>query len=219
MVTPASDCEADSPSPERNHKVARVIGELPIAQYSGSPRRYGVRENPQLPSLLSSPSMYMTPRPGFPQRVLPTTPNHNEVCKKNTKSSIKSFTNGLTIPNISPICFMRTKKEDISAEIVVDKTVIENISTEDQSVNPSPPSPKVEEEEDDSLKPSTLPADNISSLVSPGGSTFDYLYEFSETRKVLEEFFKCPAPTKEKENNIESFPFQVSSLSICFLGY
>ncbi|XP_014468510.1 PREDICTED: uncharacterized protein LOC106741233 [Dinoponera quadriceps] len=177
VVTPASDCEADSPSPERNHKVARVIGELPIAQYSGSPRRYGVRENPQLPSLLSSPSMYMTPRPGFPQRVLPTTPNHNE-------------------------------KEDTSAEIVVDKTVIENTSVEDQSVNPSPPSPKVEEEEEDSLKPSTLPADNISSLVSPGGSTFDYLYEFSETRKVLEEFFKCPAPTKEKENNIESFPFQ-----------
>ncbi|XP_018366546.1 PREDICTED: uncharacterized protein LOC108763420 isoform X10 [Trachymyrmex cornetzi] len=177
VVTPASDCEADSPSPERNHKVARVIGELPIAQYSGSPRRYGVRENTQLPSLLSSPSMYMTPRPGFPQRVLPTTPNHNE-------------------------------KEDTSAEIVVDKTVIENISTEDQPIHPSSPSPKVEEEEEDSLKPSTLPADNISSLVSPGGSTFDYLYEFSETRKVLEEFFKCPAPTKEKENNIESFPFQ-----------
>ncbi|KAL0127452.1 hypothetical protein PUN28_005622 [Cardiocondyla obscurior] len=177
VVTPASDCEADSPSPERNHKVARVIGELPIAQYSGSPRRYGVRENTQLPSLLSSPSMYMTPRPGFPQRVLPTTPNHNE-------------------------------KEDTSAEIVIDKTVIENINTEDQPINSSSPSPKAEEEEEDSLKPSTLPADNISSLVSPGGSTFDYLYEFSETRKVLEEFFKCPAPTKEKENNIESFPFQ-----------
>ncbi|XP_071553723.1 uncharacterized protein [Temnothorax nylanderi] len=177
VVTPASDCEVDFPSPERNHKVARVIGELPIAQYSGSPRRYGVRENTQLPTLLSSPSMYMTPRPGFPQRVLPTTPNHNE-------------------------------KEDTSAEIVVDKTVIENISTEDQPINPSSPSPKAEEEEEDSLKPSTLPADNISSLVSPGGSTFDYLYEFSETRKVLEEFFKCPAPTKEKENNIESFPFQ-----------
>lgn len=80
---------------------------------------------------------------------------------------------------------------------------------ENQSVNPPSASPKVEEEEEDSLKP-TLPADNISSLVSPGGSTFDYLYEFSETRKVLEEFFKCPAPTKEKENNIESFPFQVS---------
>lgn len=79
--------------------------------------------------------------------------------------------------------------------------------TDDQTVNAS--SPKVEDEEDDSLKPSTLPTDNISNLVSSGGSTFDYLYEFSETRKVLEEFFKCPPPTKEKENSTESFPFQV----------
>ncbi|KAF7408620.1 hypothetical protein HZH66_003157 [Vespula vulgaris] len=179
VVTTASDCEIDSPSPERNHKVARVIGELPIAQYSGSPRRYGVRENPQLPSLLSSPSVYMTPRPGFPQRVLPTTPNHKE-------------------------------KEDTSAEIIVEKPVIETTiaHTEDQSINVSPSSPKIEDEEEDSLKPPALPTDNISSLVSPGGSTFDYLYEFSETRKVLEEFFKCPPPSKEKENSIESFPFQ-----------
>ncbi|XP_047344892.1 uncharacterized protein LOC124947164 isoform X7 [Vespa velutina] len=179
VVTTASDCEIDSPSPERNHKVARVIGELPIAQYSGSPRRYGVRENPQLPSLLSSPSVYMTPRPGFPQRVLPTTPNHKE-------------------------------KEDTSAEIIVEKPVIETTiaHTEDQSINISPSSPKIEDEEEDSLKPPALPTDNISSLVSPGGSTFDYLYEFSETRKVLEEFFKCPPPSKEKENSIESFPFQ-----------
>lgn len=29
-------------------------------------------------------------------------------------------------------------------------------------------------------------------------STFDYLYEFSETRKVLEEFFKCPAGEEDK---------------------
>ncbi|XP_029032975.1 uncharacterized protein LOC114871353 isoform X3 [Osmia bicornis bicornis] len=176
VITPASDCEVDSPSSERNHKVARVIGELPIAQYSESPRRYGVRDT-QLPCLLSSPSVYMTPRPGFPQRVLPTTPSHNE-------------------------------KEDTSAEIIVEKAVVEtNMNyTDDQTVNA--PSPKVEDEEDDSLKPSTLPTDNISNLVSSGGSTFDYLYEFSETRKVLEEFFKCPPPMKEKENSTESFPFQ-----------
>lgn len=30
-------------------------------------------------------------------------------------------------------------------------------------------------------------------------TTFDYLYEFSETRKVLEEFFKCPENDKVKE--------------------
>lgn len=97
--------------------------------------------------------------------------------------------------------------------------MIENTSIEDQPVDPSTPSLKAEEEEEDSLKPMTLPADNISSLVTPGGSTFDYLYEFSETRKVLEEFFKCPAPTKEKENNIESFPFQVSFVKIKVYKY
>lgn len=92
--------------------------------------------------------------------------------------------------------------------------------SDDQTVNASPPSPKLEDEEEDSLKPSTLPTDNISNLVSSGGSTFDYLYEFSETRKVLEEFFKCPPPTKEKENSTESFPFQVLTIYVsCFYYY
>lgn len=100
MVTPASDCEPDFASPElNNHKGSsscssgvgginatgptRIIGELPLAQYSNSPRRYGssARDNgPRLPSLLSSPSsVYVAPRPGFPQRVLPTTPSQKEV--------------------------------------------------------------------------------------------------------------------------------------------
>ena len=82
--------------------------------------------------------------------------------------------------------------------------------SEDQITNSSPPLEKAEEEEqEDPLKNSVLSTENISSLVSPGGSTFDYLYEFSETRKVLEEFFKCPAPSEEKENNTDSFAFQV----------
>ena len=51
--------------------MTRVIGSLPIAEYEGSPRRYGPRQpdNPVIPSahsLLASPSVYM-PRPGFPQ--------------------------------------------------------------------------------------------------------------------------------------------------------
>lgn len=91
--------------------------------------------------------------------------------------------------------------------------------SDDQAVNASPPSPKIEDEEEDSLKPSTIPTDNISNLVSSGGSTFDYLYEFSETRKVLEEFFKCPPPTKEKENSTESFPFQVSTFCLFYMYY
>lgn len=30
-------------------------------------------------------------------------------------------------------------------------------------------------------------------------TTFDYLYEFSETRKVLEDFFKCPNTEEDKK--------------------
>ncbi|KAL4713902.1 hypothetical protein ACJJTC_015556, partial [Scirpophaga incertulas] len=81
---------------EDKSRVTRVIGELPIAEYEGSPRRYGIS---------TQKACNRSPRPGFPQRVV----------------------------------------------------------TESRDVTP------------------------------PSGSTaFDYLYEFSETRKVLEEFFRCP---------------------------
>ncbi|XP_011298370.1 uncharacterized protein [Fopius arisanus] len=199
VITPASDCEANSPSPERNHKVARVIGELPIAQYSGSPRRYGVRENSRLPSLLSSPSMYMTPRPGFPQRILPTTPNQKDK-ETDYLSNTKEDTTEILFETSSP-------PNEISSTLVVSPTVEEIPQLEPQSQTPEPEEEE-EEEEEDFLKPSFLSSDNLSSLVTPGGSTFDYLYEFSETRKVLEEFFKCPPPNEEKENNGETFPFQ-----------
>jgi hypothetical protein len=42
----------------------------------------------------------------------------------------------------------------------------------------------------------TSPTENLPT------STFDYLYEFSETRKVLEEFFKCP---DDKSKEFEKF--------------
>lgn len=37
------------------------------------------------------------------------------------------------------------------------------------------------------------------STAAPTTTTFDYLYEFSETRKVLEDFFKCPTNEEEKK--------------------
>ncbi|XP_075216616.1 uncharacterized protein LOC142321950 isoform X2 [Lycorma delicatula] len=127
VSTSVSDGESISPERERvDSKVARVIGGLPIAEYEGSPRRYGPRppENPVLPSahsLLASPSVYI-PRPGFPQRV-------------------------------------------VSEEV--------DVSTDAQS-----------------------PSHTVSTR-----TTFDYLYEFSETRKVLEDFFK----PNEKQNNSQHF--------------
>ncbi|XP_039300152.1 uncharacterized protein LOC120355621, partial [Nilaparvata lugens] len=125
-----SDGESISPERERaDSKVTRVIGGLPIAEYEGSPRRYGPRpqDNPVLPSahsLLASPSVYM-PRPGFPQRV---------------------------------------------------------VSDDGEGAN-------------DEQSPSH-------SLMNETRTTFDYLYEFSETRKVLEDFFK---PSDNKQNSSQQF--------------
>jgi len=83
-----SDADTDPLSPERS-RAPRVIGGLPIAEYEGSPRRYGPRQSsdspqhhspqgqtgplisglPSAQSLLSSPTVF-PPRPGFPQRVV-----------------------------------------------------------------------------------------------------------------------------------------------------
>ena len=43
-------------SGDEDKRVTRVIGELPIAEYEGSPRRYGIGQKAQ-----------RSPRPGFPQ--------------------------------------------------------------------------------------------------------------------------------------------------------
>ncbi|KAG8245305.1 Amyloid-beta A4 precursor protein-binding A member 1 [Homalodisca vitripennis] len=138
--------DGESLSPEGG-KVPRVIGSLPIAEYEGSPRRYGPRQsdNPVLPSahsLLASPSVY-TPRPGFPQRVV--------------------------------------AEEGESMQGT-------DMATLDTTVATSP---------------STNSIVTTTTATTTGHNTFDYLYEFSETRKVLEEFFK-PGDNK----HASSQPFQ-----------
>ncbi|XP_031777780.1 serine-rich adhesin for platelets isoform X10 [Nasonia vitripennis] len=268
VITPASDCEADFPSAEMNHKgssAARVIGELPIAQYSGSPRRYGVRENVRLPSLLSSPSsVYVAPRPGFPQRVLPTTPSQKEkdencseilvesnaviessvlahlddalanigvtttAATTTTASSPMSGNNscyGVTSTTTPPTTITLNSSMAPISSVNLSSSPIRRLAEEDEDEDDEDEDDDDDEEQhrrtnagvtdragavssaDSPLKPFTLPGDNLSSLESLGGSTFDYLYEFSETRKVLEEFFKCPPPAEEKDPS-ETFPFQ-----------
>lgn len=124
--------DLDETPESESSKITKVIGNLPIAVYEGSPRRYGPRHvdsmqsHPTLPSahsLLASPSVY-PPRPGFPQRVICT-------------------------------------------------------PTEPESMT-------------------DVPIGNIEKTTPTAPTTFDYLYEFSETRKVLEEFFKYPSADEEK---------------------
>ncbi|CAH2102945.1 unnamed protein product [Euphydryas editha] len=92
---------------EDKSRVTRVIGELPIAEYEGSPRRYGIG---------TQKAQIRSPRPGFPQRIIP------------------------------------------------------------EGRDETPP---------------------------PSSADFDYTYEFSETRKVLEEFFRCPTLSGQQQNSTD----------------
>ncbi|XP_023035358.1 uncharacterized protein LOC6648542 isoform X1 [Drosophila willistoni] len=128
-------------------KVTKMIGQLPIAEYEGSPRRFGN----QVPLSMGLQSSRKRP-PGYPQRVSPqatntatvtTITNNNVAGGGGTKSSVGNL--------------------------------IDLIDHEESAATASSGGPKDLE---------TTP-------------TFDYLYEFSETRKVLEEFFKAN-PEDEK---------------------
>lgn len=46
---------------------------------------------------------------------------------------------------------------------------------------------------------STTNANRSPLTTAANTTTFDYLYEFSETRKVLEDFFKCPNTDEDKK--------------------
>ncbi|KAH8354799.1 hypothetical protein KR084_008107 [Drosophila pseudotakahashii] len=116
-------------------KVTKMIGQLPIAEYEGSPRRFGSQPNANTNALGGGGGPPPRKRPpGFPQRVSPTT------------SGTTSGGNNATV----------------SAKASVGN-LIDLIDHE--------------EERSGALREKT--------------PTFDYLYEFSETRKVLEEFFKA----------------------------
>jgi len=138
-------------------KVTKMIGQLPIAEYEGSPRRFGSQPNTNTITLGG-------PRkrpPGFPQRVSPTTSSAGNNATASAKASVGNLID------------------------LIDH----------------------EEERSGALREKT--------------PTFDYLYEFSETRKVLEEFFKAN-PEDEKrytDYTTESGDDVASSVSTSYTSH
>ncbi|EDW26511.1 GL13054 [Drosophila persimilis] len=126
-----------SDSQEDILKVTKMIGQLPIAEYEGSPRRFG-----------NQPAAGSRKRPpGFPQRVSPTASGVGGGGGSGSGSSNHNVAGKASSGNLIDLI---DHEEDGRTAAAREKT----------------------------------PA-------------FDYLYEFSETRKVLEEFFKAN-PDDEK---------------------
>ncbi|XP_053948936.1 uncharacterized protein LOC128857276 isoform X2 [Anastrepha ludens] len=105
-------------------------------------------------------------------------------------------------------CTLDNNAEDTSNDVseigtISDLTTPEAISATGAPTTPTrtTDSPAVNATNNTAMPPSTSamackPVATFSSSafsIPTKSSTFDYLYEFSETRKVLEEFFKCPS--------------------------
>lgn len=129
-----------------------------------------------------------TPRPGFPQRILsfdqtrtPTPNSMQSIPKSYSFDEPKLVTTSTLIPTTfikGSYDLPETKEEPIEE-----------------------PAPEIDYTYD--IDAATLKPSSPTEL--PLTSTFDYLYEFSETRKVLEEFFKCPADENKSIGKMSDF--------------
>ncbi|XP_075155803.1 X11L isoform X2 [Haematobia irritans] len=173
-------------------KVTKMIGQLPIAEYEGSPRRFG-NQPPQQGGMqksttgnsISSSGNNMLPKrpPGFPQRVSPMavlTPQqqqqqHQEAAHarhQKMQQQHQFYAQATSSGSCSNASFFNNDtNKSIGNLIDIDADdIITNTGTTNASINQS-----------------QISNHDTSKVKTP---TFDYLYEFSETRKVLEDFFK-----------------------------
>ncbi|XP_052899969.1 uncharacterized protein LOC128306478 [Anopheles moucheti] len=170
---------------------------------------------------LTSPSLLTLPRPGFPQRVLSTTTtvaNNNSMTVGQTTTGNASCSPSLldqVNSTLSKTLLLDARNSRSQNDVdgtnsygsgdlsktagsrkEQDHHVYDLLPCDIKVGKPSPsemskPLEKIQlsaqtAEDDLTMGTSSFPP-------MANSSTFDYLYEFSETRKVLEEFFKCPS--------------------------
>lgn len=148
-------------------KVTKMIGQLPIAEYEGSPRRFGNNlqqlQQQQTPSSQNNQSQKSFPKrpPGFPQRVSP----QQSAAQQEARQQQQQFYAAVALAN--------------NCNTIDNKSIDNLIDIDD-------------------ISGCNMPSSAIDSHAKTKTPTFDYLYEFSETRKVLEEFFKGANVEDEK---------------------
>ncbi|KAH8300935.1 hypothetical protein KR044_005185, partial [Drosophila immigrans] len=137
-------------------KVTKMIGQLPIAEYEGSPRRFGNQQSTQSGGAKAAAGFPKRP-PGFPQRVSPSSTQHRP---DNNNVMMGSMAGKASVGNL------------------IDLIDHEGTTT--------------------ATAAATATTGGAVTAATSQTPTFDYLYEFSETRKVLEEFFKANPDEDEK---------------------
>ncbi|MPC20605.1 hypothetical protein E2C01_013558 [Portunus trituberculatus] len=171
-----SPSDSDSTQESATHKVTK-IGNVPIAEYEGSPRRYGPRPSPRTHSPRGGHHAPppRPPRPGFPRRVTAEEgPTREAACEP-----VVMATSEVNSPH-------EENTEAVASEEPSSDQPGPDSCSEADSSSPGPPVIAI----------STLTSSYSGSLAAQpepaaaDSEMYDYSYEMSETRKVLEEFFK-----------------------------
>lgn len=189
-----------------------------ILEYDGSPRRFGTSSNEDSENQLHSSKMSHSktmpnnnysspspPRPGFPQRVVSYSQNALTKSPIESQRHYQHDEQQMNIPaytstsKLIPTTFINSSAYETpqtiheeADEVLQNKPSLRSSPTEEN--------PALIRHQESAASENA----NIFQVTSPTEenvptSTFDYLYEFSETRKVLEEFFKCPDTDQIKE--------------------
>lgn len=201
-----------------------MFSHLIILEYEGSPRRFGMLSNDDsengsqynFKANVSQSSAFQNncppsspPRPGFPVR-MPIAAYDQRPGGKSPINAHKLF-NFDCQKTFSPYAGNSTliPSTFITSGGAYDATHDSNqvIFEENESKTDNDDDNIIKDSLEENLeRKNESSADHLSifQVTSPTEeniptSTFDYLYEFSETRKVLEEFFKCPDNDKIKE--------------------
>ncbi|XP_069988082.1 uncharacterized protein [Penaeus vannamei] len=177
--TSPSDSDSTQGSP---HKVTK-IGNVPIAEYEGSPRRYGPRPSPRTHSPRGPHSHHgpppRPPRPGFPRRVLAEEAAAREAHE--AREALPPAEVSIPPRAVEETGQVATQEDGGGGECPPDSSC-----SEGGSMSPAPPVIAI----------STLTSSYSTNLAPQQDASrvdsdmYDYSYEMSETRKVLEEFFK-----------------------------
>ncbi|XP_037937369.1 uncharacterized protein LOC119670974 isoform X2 [Teleopsis dalmanni] len=158
-------------------KVTKMIGQLPIAEYEGSPRRFGNQPQTKQTNTITGNAFPKRP-PGFPQRVSPLSTAQQLQLHQQQEA------------NVRQLIQQQQQQQQQQAQQYYQQNAT-NIAT--GVTNPN-------EDLQKSIG-NLIDIDNDGCVVNNTKAktpTFDYLYEFSETRKVLEEFFKVSNQDDEK---------------------
>ncbi|XP_018796754.1 PREDICTED: amyloid beta A4 precursor protein-binding family A member 1 isoform X3 [Bactrocera latifrons] len=158
-------------------KVTKMIGQLPIAEYEGSPRRFG---NQPLGTTKQTGTCALPKRPpGFPQRVSP-------IAGSQQYASMQQQLMQQEVNSRSTQCAQRLLQQQQQHYYSTTPTSLIGLNNcrDNKSVGNLI-----------DIDERSTPGIDGAQVKTPA---FDYLYECSETRKVLEDFFKANSEDEKR---------------------